>query len=85
MITIDECIDMSGLTPDEIAAICEHEHIPEVAAAALGDYLMHTDHGVDDIRRMIRDDIRASLARGDRVHAATLLVTLRKFLAGHTA
>lgn len=83
MITLDECIEMSGLTPEEIEAICEHEHIPEVAAAALADYLMHQANGVSAVRTMIDDDIRASLARGDKAHAASLLVTLRKFLAAH--
>ena len=83
MITLEECIEMTDLTRDEIDAICEHEHIPEVAAAAYADYLMHRDSGVADLHAMIRDDIRDALARGDRQHAASLLVTLRRFLAAH--
>ena len=83
MISIDDCIGMSGLTRDEIDAIAEHEHIPEAAAAALGAYLMHIRRGEDVVRQMIRDDIRTALARGDRQHAADLLATLRTFLAHH--
>ena len=36
MITLEDCIAFSGLTEAEIMAIAEHEHVPEIAAAALG-------------------------------------------------
>jgi len=83
MITLEECIALSGFTREEIDSICEHEHIPEVAAAALADYLMHREKGVDTLREMIEDDIRAAMRRGDKAHAASLLATLRAFLARH--
>jgi hypothetical protein len=35
MITLQDCIDLCGLDEDEVAAISEHEHIPEIAATAL--------------------------------------------------
>jgi hypothetical protein len=38
MITIDDCIGLSGLTEDEVDAIAEHEHLPEIVAAELGNY-----------------------------------------------
>ena len=31
---------MCGLDADEVAAIGEHERIPDIAAAALADYLL---------------------------------------------
>ena len=34
MITLEDCIGMCGLTEEEVLAIAEHEHLPEVAAAA---------------------------------------------------
>ena len=37
MITLEDCIAFCGLTEQEVLAIAEHEHIPEVAAAALAD------------------------------------------------
>jgi hypothetical protein len=45
MISVQDCIDLCGLDEDEIAAISEHEHIPEIAAAALASYLLHQPHG----------------------------------------
>ena len=66
-----------------VLAISEHEHIPEVAAAALGEYLACQEHGADKIRDMIVDDIRASQARGDCDHVLTLLHVLHHFLRTH--
>jgi hypothetical protein len=34
MISLEDCIAMSGLNEQEIMAIAEHEHVPEIAAAA---------------------------------------------------
>ncbi len=83
MITLDDCIAMCGLTEEEVLAIAEHEHIPEIAAAALAQYLLYQDHGAEKIRDMLRDDIRAALARNDANHARELFMALRHFLAAH--
>lgn len=85
MITLEECVTQCGLTQDELDAVCEHEHLPEVAAVALAEYLLRHRSGETQIAGMIRDDMRQALDAGDRTHAATLLVTLRKFLAAHPA
>jgi hypothetical protein len=45
-----------------VLAIAEHEHLPEIAATALADYLSHQAHGPEKIRDMIVDDIRAKYA-----------------------
>lgn len=37
MLTLEDCIALSGLTQEEIAAIAGHEHIPGIPAAARGD------------------------------------------------
>ena len=83
MITLEDCLAFCGLTEQEVLAISEHEHIPEVAAAALGEYLACQEHGADKIRDMIVDDIRASQARGDCDHVLTLLHVLHHFLRTH--
>jgi hypothetical protein len=38
------------LTEDEVLAIAEHEHIPEIAASALGQYLSRQERGIEQIR-----------------------------------
>ena len=57
MITIQDCIELSELTEEEILAIAQHEGIPEMAAVELGNYLVHTAEGEQRIKTMILDDI----------------------------
>ena len=40
MVSLEDCIAFCGLDENEVAAISEHEHIPEIAATALADYLL---------------------------------------------
>lgn len=83
MISYEDCAAMCGLDLDEIAAIAEHEHVPEVAAAALGNYLLHKAGGETEIRRMLVDDIRTALAENRLEHATELLMALRHFMGCH--
>ena len=83
MITLEDCVALCGLSEVEVLAIAEHEHIPEIAAAAVGAYLLHQEHGAERISDMLRDDIRAALARNDRAHARELFMALRHFLSTH--
>lgn len=67
MISLGDCIAFCGLDKDEVAAISEHEHIPEVAATALAGYLLKRPRGGETIRNMITDDIhqaRANVIQG---------------------
>ena len=79
MLSLKDCIDLCDLTEDEIDAIAEHEHVPEIIAVEIAQYLAHLPKGPDAIRRFIGDDIRDAEARCDRAHAAKLKVILRWF------
>ncbi|HTO48709.1 MAG TPA: hypothetical protein VML91_13810 [Burkholderiales bacterium] len=83
MLRLEDCLALCDLSEDEVLAIAEHEHVPEIAAAELGNYLVHTPEGERCIKAMIRDDIDAAIARGDRVHALALKLVLRNFVLGH--
>ena len=83
MISLDDIEDMTCLTRDEIAAIAEHEHMPEMNASALGEYLMHLHKGPQRLQQMICEDIRGALHRDDVAHARELFATLRHFMAEH--
>ena len=83
MISLDDCIALSGLTEDEVLAIAGHEHIPEIVAASLGRYLLNSDHSTEQIRDMICDDVRLALDRMDTTHASTLIEVLRQYTAAH--
>ena len=83
MISFEDCIGLCGLTEAEIAAIAEHEHVPEIAAAILGQYLLHQQHGPERIRQMLVDDIRAAVRSAEFKHAAQLMSALRHLTATH--
>lgn len=84
MITLEDCIGLCGLTEEEVLAIAEHEHLPEIAATALAEYLLSLEHGSEKVRDMIVDDIRqAQLNRADKEHVVTLLHVLHHFLRTH--
>lgn len=80
MLTLEDCIALSDLTLEEIAAIAEHEHLPETIAAGLGCHLVHCPEGRQAISAMISDDIAAARSRGDFCHAAELKIVLQHFL-----
>ena len=72
---------MCGLEEEHILAIAEHEHIPEIAAAALANYLLHQEQGAEKIRDMIVDDIQNAYRRNDYKHMQELMMALRHFTA----
>ena len=50
MITLEDCVALCGLTEEEVLAIAEHEHLPEIAATAFASYLEHQEHGLEKVR-----------------------------------
>lgn len=83
MLSLEDCIALSDLTEDEVLAIAEHEHIPEIAAAELGNYLIRSPDGELCIKAMIRDDIAAAAAQGDQLRQLTLKMVLCSFIVQH--
>ena len=53
MITLEDCIGLCSLTEEEVLALAEHEHLPEIAATALAGYLLSLKHGSEKIMEMI--------------------------------
>ena len=83
MISLEDCIALSGLSETEILAIAEHEHIPEIVACGLARYLETSPGGTETIRDMIVEDIRAAGHRADRDHVRELLHVLHHYLRSH--
>jgi len=83
MITLEDCVGLCGLTEEEVLAIAEHEHLPEIAATALAEYLLSQEHGSEKVLDMIVDDIRQAQLRGDKNHVVILLHVLHHFLKTH--
>jgi DNA repair protein RadC len=83
MLTIEDCIGLSELTEEEILAIAQHEHIPEMAAVELGNYLIHTPSGERRIKAMIVDDIEDARRSGNAHRVVMLKLCLKRFLENH--
>lgn len=83
MLTFEDCLALCDLTEQEISAIAEHEHIPDMVAIELGGYLMRTENGEFTIKQMILDDIKQALNVGNTVHADELQALLKQFVMTH--
>ena len=74
MISLVDCVALSGLSEEEIRAIAEHEHVSEAVACGLAQYLSQAKSGEGRMRDMIIDDIRSARARGDDDHVHSAFV-----------
>ncbi len=83
MLCYQDCVELSDLTEEEIEAIAQHEHLPEMAALELGSYLVHTAEGIPMIKRIILDDIEEARRRGHDQKALQLKLVLKHFVDTH--
>jgi hypothetical protein len=83
MLSLEDCLGLCDLTEAEVLAIAHHEHIPEIAAVEVGNYLVHAPDGEMRIKSIIRDDIGEARLRGDRAHELALKLVLRNFVLQH--
>ena len=83
MLSLEDCIALCGLTEEEVLAIGHHEHLTEIAAAELGNYLLRTPEGELRIKRILKDDIDEALASGRGERALALKLALREFVCSH--
>ncbi len=83
MISMEDCLAFCDLTEEEVLAIAEHEHMPEMIAIAYAQYLAHEKRGMETVFKMIVDDIRAAQSRNDASHVRELLHVLHHFIRSH--
>ena len=83
MLCLEDCLALCDLTEEEVLCIAQHEHIPEMAAVELGNYLVHTPEGEMRIKAIIRDDIAEASARVERQRELALKLLLRNFVLQH--
>lgn len=83
MLTIEDVLALSELTPEEVRAIAAHEHLPEIIAAELGNYLVHQPDGTVRLRRMIIDDIEEARAAGHMEDVLKYKAILKHFIEMH--
>ena len=83
MLTYEDCLGLCDLTEEEINAIAEYEHVPEIIAAELGAYLVHTAEGIMMIKKIILSDMEHARNIGDHDKAIRLKLVLKHFVEAH--
>ena len=83
MINLEDILDMSTLTREEIEAVALHEHVPPVDAALTAEYLMHEHKGPQHIQQMICEDIREAIHADNVDQARKLFAVLHHFVTEH--
>jgi hypothetical protein len=83
MLTLRDCLELSELSEDEVHLIAEHEHIPEIVAAELGNELLHSADGVTTIKAYILDCVEHARRTGEFARADALYAIYRRFDAAH--
>ena len=83
MLTWTDCVELSELSEDEIDAIAQHEHVPEMIALEMGNYLIHTPSGEKRVKAMIRDDIKQAQDEGRTDRVTMLKLVLKHYLEHH--
>jgi hypothetical protein len=79
MLSLRDCIDYASLSPSEVAAIAEHEHIPDIVAAELGAKLADSQDGRLRIMSYMLENIEIAQRCGQRDKAASMLEALKAF------
>ena len=79
MLTLKDCFGLCDLSEEEIDAIAEHEHVPEIVAIEFAQYLVHLPKGEAAIHKMLSEDIADAEAHENLLHAAKLRVIRRWF------
>lgn len=85
MLSLTDCIELSELSEEEILAIAEHEHIPEIVAAELGCELLHSEEGMQRIKSYILDCAEHARTTGHPDKADALLALHGRFDRRHPA
>jgi hypothetical protein len=83
VLTAQECVDISELSNEAIRAIAEHEHIPEVVAAELGQELLKGTGGIAEIRRMLEESVKLAMQAGEQDKINDHERVLRSFIASY--
>ncbi|TVO70738.1 hypothetical protein [Sedimenticola selenatireducens] len=83
MLTLEDCLGLCELDEEEILAIAEHEHVPEIVALEMAQYMVHLPEGTVMIKRMILEDIQHAKQNNNQSHAEVLEKALKHFIVNH--
>jgi len=85
MLSIQECLDYSDLTEEEVALVAHHEHLPFPCAAQLACGLVQTDEGTQTMRCILKDCVCEAETCGEGLDKAAARRALKQFTRAHHA
>ncbi len=83
MLTFEDCLGLCELNAEEILAIAEHEHVPEIVAIEMAEYIIHQPDGIPHIKRIILDDLKHAQRHGNKQREKSLRQVLKHFIVNH--
>jgi len=57
MLTLQDCIGFSGLTPDQLEAIADHEHLDMIIAAEWAESTLERTDGEELVEHMLAEEV----------------------------
>ncbi len=83
MLTYEDCLGLCELSAEEVLAIAEHEHVPEIVAIEMAEYIINQPDGIPRIKKIILDDLKRAQRHGNKQHEETLRQVLKHFIVTH--
>ena len=83
MLTLNDCIALSDLLPEEIEEISRHEHLGFVPAIAKAHNLLNQPWGPPAIRQILHDNLNAALRTQQIERCGRAMETYQSFQARH--
>ena len=81
MMSLNDCARLCVLDHDDLQAIAEYEHVPEIADATLAAYLSNPcAQAPGAVCRQLIGDIRSALDEGFVHRATEVVMALRRYL-----
>ena len=78
MLTLQDCVALSELTPEELMIIAHHEHLPDIVAVEKGYAILQKEWGNPALRQMVMDELTAAMQHGERAAAPRLMEIFRE-------
>lgn len=83
MLTLQDCIGFTGLTPEQIEAIAEHEHLGMILATEWAECILDRPNGCDIVQCVLADEVEQCRAVGDMARCKRYESCLDDFVRTH--
>jgi len=83
MISIEDLVELSGLSLEEIEELAKSHHEPVALSVAHGECLLENEEGILKIKKQLKEKIKDAVQEGDKQHLKDLIRVYKTFHASH--